>query len=83
MEQLGQTNIFEFLPISYESKRNNGFIKGDPVKIRFYQDEYDFIYNCHPQLLEVGEIVDNHLEFYRVRFVDKIVDIPGEKLMLV
>lgn len=83
MEQLGQTNIFEFLPIGYESKRNRGFMKGDPVKIRFYQDELDFIYHCHPQLLEVGEIIDRHLEFYRVRIGDKIVDIPGEKLSLI
>ena len=83
MEQLGQTNIFEFLPISYDSDRNKGFIVGDLVKIRFYQDEYDFIYQCHPQFLEVGEIIDKHLEFYRVRIGDKVVDVPGEKLVLI
>lgn len=83
MKQLGQTNIFEFLPISYESKRNKGFIQGDPVKIRFYRDEYDFICHCHPQLLEVGEIIDKHLDFYRVRIGDIVVDVPGEKLSLI
>lgn len=83
MEQLGQTNIFEFLPIKYDGKRNKGFIEGDPVKIRFYQDEFDFIYRCHPQLLEVGEIIDKHLEFYSVRIGNTIIDVPGEKLVLV
>lgn len=83
MEQLGQTNIFEFLPISYDGKRNKGFMEGDPVKIRFYQDEYDFITNQHPQLLETGEIIDRHLEFYRVRIGDTIIDVPGEKLILI
>lgn len=83
MEQLGQTNIFEFLPIGYESKRNHGFIDGDPVKIRFYQDEYDFIYSSHPQLLEKGIIINKHLDFYRVRIRDIVLDVPGEKLILV
>lgn len=82
MEQAGQTNIFDYINIAPTSIRNNGFIEGDPVKIRFYQDELDFIYQFHPQLLGVGEIIDKHLEFYRVRIGDTMVDVPGEKLVL-
>lgn len=83
MEQLGQTNIFEFLPIGYKSKRNNEFIEGDPVKIQFYQDEYNFIIECHPHLLEAGEVIGKHLDFYLVRIGDMVVEVPGEKLSLV
>ena len=83
MEQAGQTNIFDYIDIAPTSIRNKSFMEGDPVKIRFYQDEYDFIYNCHPQLLEVGEIIGRNLDFYRVRIGDTIIDVPGEKLTLV
>lgn len=83
LEEIGQMNIFDFLPITPSSKRNNSFVEGDNVRIRFYQDEYDFIFNCHPQLLEVGTIIDKQCDFYRVRIGETIVDVPGEKLVLI
>lgn len=83
MEASGQTNIFDYIEITPNSIRNKYFVEGDPVKIRFYQDEYDFIATCHPQLLEEGEIIDKRLDFYRVRIGDIVVDVPGEKLVLV
>ena len=83
MEASGQTNIFDYIEIAPNSIRNIGFAEGDPVKIRFYQDEYDYIYHCHPQLLEVGQVIDRHLDFYRVRIGDVVIDVPGDKLTLI
>lgn len=82
LEAMGQTTIFDFLP--YEPvKRAKGFDIGDKVQIRYYDEEYDFIYHCHPQLLEDGEIVDKKCDFYKVRIGEVVVDVPGDKLRLV
>ncbi len=83
MAQKRQTSIFEYILIGPNSKRNNGFEEGDYVKIRFYTDEFDFIYNCHPQLLEEGIIIEKQHDFYKVKFANgNFVDVPGEKLTL-
>lgn len=83
LESIGQTNIFDFLDITPMSKRNKGFFEGDKVKIRFYADEIEFIRNCHPQFMEVGEIIDKKLDFYSVLIGEEVVEVPGDKLMLV
>lgn len=83
MESIGQTNIFDYIDITPTSIRNNGFVEGDNVRIRFYVDELEYIRICHPQLMEIGTIIDKQYDFYRVRIGDSIVDVPGEKLVLV
>lgn len=82
MEQAGQTNIFDFLPITPTSKRNRAFVEGDKVKIRYYADEIEFISNCHPQLLEEGEIVGKHRDFYVIQIGEIVLYVEGEKLKL-
>ncbi|MGE7020387.1 hypothetical protein [Solibacillus cecembensis] len=83
MEAAGQTNIFDFITITPTSIRNVGFMEGDSVKIRFYEDEVSYINNCHPQLLNVGEIVGKQHDFYLINMNGIIVEVPGEKLVLV
>ena len=83
LESIGQTNIFDFLDITPMSKRNKGFFEGDKVKIRYYVDEIEFIRNCHPQLMEVGEIIGKKLDFYSVLIGEEVVKVPGEKLILI
>lgn len=82
LESVGQTNIFDFLDITSVSKRNKGFIEGDKVKIRFYADEIEFIRNCHPQLMEVGEIIGKQQDFYIIRIGEIVLHVEGEKLTL-
>lgn len=83
MESIGQINIFDILPIKTTPVRNKAFVEGDRVKIRYYADEIEYMCECLPQLLEVGEIVSKQLDFYQVRIGDSVIDVPGEKLVLV
>lgn len=83
MEQSGQTSIFDFLDITPRSARNKGFIEGDKVKIRFYADEIEFISNYHPQLMEAGEIIGRHYDFYVIQIGEIVLYVEGEKLSLV
>ncbi len=82
MESIGQTNIFEFLEAPLSPGRNNAFITGDKVKIRFYTDELPSIEYCHPHLLGRGEIVGKKLDFYIVQIGERTVAVPGDKLIL-
>lgn len=83
MEQLGQTNIFDFLDITPISKRNKSFMEGDKVKIRFYADEIEFISKCHPQLMEVGVVIGRQYDFYIIQIGEIVLHVEGEKLSLV
>lgn len=83
LESVGQTNIFDYIDIAPTSKRNNCFVEGDKVTIRFYVDELAYIKECHPQLMEVGHIVDKQYDFYMVKFDGRTIEVPGEKLSLV
>lgn len=83
LESQGQTNIFDFLEVTPKSKRNKSFVEGDKVKIRFYADEIDFIRNCHPQLLEEGEVIGRKHDFYVIQIGGIVMYAEGEKLMLV
>lgn len=83
MESIGQINIFDILPIKTTPVRNKAFVEGDKVKIRYYADEIDYVRECLPQLLEEGEIINKQLDFYQVRIGEKLIDVPGEKLVLV
>jgi len=83
MEQSGQTSIFDFLDITQSSKRNKSFFEGDKVKIRFYADEIEFISNCHPRFMEVGEIIDKQQDFYVIRIGEVELHVEGEKLLLI
>lgn len=83
MESIGQTNIFDYIEMTPTTKRNNAFEVGDSVKLHFYQDEYDFINECHPHLLEAGVVIGKHLDFYRVQIGGAVVDVPGDKLVYV
>lgn len=84
MESVGQTNIFDYIEgVAPSTKRNNAFEVGDSVKLHFYQDEYDFIIECHPHLLEAGEVIGKHLDFHRVQIGGAVVDVPGDKLVFI
>ena len=82
-ETMEQTSIFDYLPIAADNKRNKAFFEGDKVKIRYYVDELPYIETCHPQWLEVGEIIGKKLDFYCVLIGEEVVEVPGEKLVLV
>ncbi|MER1959153.1 MAG: hypothetical protein ABS942_17355 [Solibacillus sp.] len=83
LESVGQTNIFDYIDITPQSKRNNGFVEGDSVTIRFYVDELSYIKECHPQLMKVGYVVGKRFDFYMVKFDGETIEVPGEKLSLV
>ena len=83
MEQSGQTNIFDFIPTAEDNRRNKAFFEGDNVQIRYYVDEYEFIKNVHPELLETGIIIGIELDFYIVQINEIIVHVEGSKLKLV
>lgn len=81
LESIGQTTIFDFLQVD-NVKRSKAFEIGDKVSIRYYEEELDFIRDCHPQLLDGGEIIDKKCDFYRLKIGDVVVDVPGDKLRL-
>ncbi len=83
LESQGQTNIFDYIDITPQSKRNKSFVEGDRVTILFYVDELAYIKECHPQLMKVGVIVGKRFDFYEVKFDSTTVEIPGEKLLLI
>ena len=82
LEAKGQTNIFDFLEITPE-KRNEAFVEGDSVKIRFYIDEIEFIEKNHPELLKVGKVIGTRHDFYVIQIDEITLHVDGEKLILV
>ena len=83
MELHGQINIFEFMEAAPKVKRRKVFVEGNRVKIKFYADEIEFIQSCHPQLMEEGEIIGKHHDFYIVRIGEIELYVEGEKLKAV
>ena len=82
LEALGQTNIFDFLEKT-PKRRNKSFIEGDRVKIRFYVDEVEYIQKNHPGLLQAGEVIGKHHDFYVIKIGELVMHVDGEKLILV
>lgn len=56
---------------------------GDKVNIKYYSDKIKYVQACHPQMMEVGEIVLVHGTFSKVVIADQIISVDGEKLILV
>lgn len=83
VELAGQTTIFDFLEFPPSLRRNNAFLIGDKVKIRFYIDELYYIEQSHQQLLGIGEIVGKKFDFYIIQIGEQVVEVPGDKLILV
>lgn len=68
-----QLNIFDQAPEPAQKRRK--LEVGELVKVKFYDDEMEYVQQRCPELLKVGTIVEKQLDFCRVEFGQEIVHV--------